>query len=185
MRLKFWDVLAYAVIFVAAVMLAVDTGIKQNVRLAAHMPDFLEGPLWGFTPLVLLLVGAGLVVWQHGPWARVKASASAPVPAETYLRLQFNHGNLLPQAVGLANIWRWYALYNDFAVIGPEGVQAHARSWSVFMMYDSPVIFQQFRIDGGGAALPRFEVKDSSQRHVVVWFGGELAGTTVDIRLVH
>jgi len=54
------DFLSYAVFFIAAVLLAVDTGIKQSSELSARAPAFMKGPLWGFAPLFLLVI-AGLI----------------------------------------------------------------------------------------------------------------------------
>jgi hypothetical protein len=57
----FWDWIACSCIFVAAVILAADTGIKVSPELAAHIPAFIGGSLWGFAPLILILV-AGIIL---------------------------------------------------------------------------------------------------------------------------
>jgi len=51
-------------------------------------------------------------------------------------------------------------------------------------VFDRPVAIRQFRIDGGGAVLPRYEVKDSSPRHAIIAFNGDLAGLVLHVQAV-
>jgi hypothetical protein len=61
----FWEWIAYSCTFVAAVILAADTGIKISPELAAHIPAFIGGSLWGFAPLILIVV-ASVVLLVRG-----------------------------------------------------------------------------------------------------------------------
>jgi hypothetical protein len=57
--------------------------------------------------------------------------------------------------------------------------------WTIYVLFDDPTIVKQFRIDGGGATLPRYEIKDSSQRHAIVEFSDDLAGMVLYIQVVN
>jgi hypothetical protein len=54
------DFFTYATVLVAALILAVDTGIRQSSDLSARAPAFMKGPIWGFAPLFLMVL-AGLI----------------------------------------------------------------------------------------------------------------------------
>jgi hypothetical protein len=56
----FWNIVAYSVLLVGALMLAADTGIRQSRELSERAPQFVQGKFWGFTPLVLIAI-AGLI----------------------------------------------------------------------------------------------------------------------------
>src|SRR4051812_30230418 len=51
----FWEWLAYACLFLGAMILAADTGIRLAPELGTLLP-FIHGPLWGFAPLAFLLL---------------------------------------------------------------------------------------------------------------------------------
>ena len=53
----FWDRLTYVCIWVAAVIIAADTAIRLSPGLVQHL-EFLHGPVWGFAPLTIMIVGA-------------------------------------------------------------------------------------------------------------------------------
>ncbi len=56
----FWNIVAYVGLFVAALMLAMDTAIKQSKELTEKSPTFVRGKLWGFLPLSLIVL-AGFI----------------------------------------------------------------------------------------------------------------------------
>lgn len=56
----FWDWLTYVGIWLAAIIAALDAGLKNAPSLAATMPDFGSWPIWPFIPLLLLLA-SGLI----------------------------------------------------------------------------------------------------------------------------
>jgi hypothetical protein len=59
----FWDRIAYVCLWVAAVILATDTAFKLAPDLAEKVvPAWLSGPIWGFAPVVLLLLATGAFV---------------------------------------------------------------------------------------------------------------------------
>ncbi len=51
----FWDWVGYAAIFVAAIILAMDAGLRNVPELSRAMSAILQSSWWGFAPLVLVL----------------------------------------------------------------------------------------------------------------------------------
>jgi hypothetical protein len=101
----------------------------------------------------------------------------------TMLRLQFGGSNTIPIGIDQTNIWRWYALSTTVQGFDPKKktfVEV-AKNWTVFLVFDVPIVFKQILVDANGARLPNCEVKDSSNRSAVVVFGGDLTGTVVNI----
>jgi hypothetical protein len=179
---------------VAVTGLAIIAGIWLALRGNPH------GPWFYFTTGVIscavlsLIFSTSLVILRFRRGASLSPSlAVAPVaqtlvtPTETRLRLQFNFGNLLPLAIEHINMFRWYTL--NFFEIHPdaEGKEATRRVLitTIFLVFETPISIKQFRIDGSGAALPRFEIKDSSNRHAVIVFEGSLEGLILDIQVIH
>lgn len=64
----FWEWVAYAVLFVAAIIIATDQGIKLSPDLASLFNGVLTSPYWGFAPLVLLLLATGILVGRDLEW---------------------------------------------------------------------------------------------------------------------
>jgi hypothetical protein len=58
----FWDWVAYTVIFIAAAMLAADTGFKSSPTLMERIPTFFQSTWWGFTPLALVLAATVILL---------------------------------------------------------------------------------------------------------------------------
>ena len=54
---KFWDWVAYACLFVAAVIVAADAAIKNAPTLSPHLPDWIGREYWSFAPLAMLTLG--------------------------------------------------------------------------------------------------------------------------------
>jgi uncharacterized protein involved in cysteine biosynthesis len=55
---KFWDWVAYTGIWVAAVILAADAGLKGSPTLMESIPNWLKWEYWPFVPLALLSLSA-------------------------------------------------------------------------------------------------------------------------------
>src|ERR1019366_869767 len=70
MRVKAADAVTYVFLVLAAIALAVDTGMKSSPELKAKMPDFMNGQVWGFAPLALLILAGLLIVAKHWPWKK-------------------------------------------------------------------------------------------------------------------
>jgi hypothetical protein len=57
-------IIFYGTLYIAALMLAVDTGIKRSPDVLAKLP-FVKSVLWGFLPLFLLLIFGLLAIHQY------------------------------------------------------------------------------------------------------------------------
>src|SRR5258707_661452 len=81
----FWEWLGYATISVAALMIALDQGIKQSPDLNARFGRLLATRLWAFTPFTLILVSGIIIAARHlggndAPRPQAISSPSAPIP---------------------------------------------------------------------------------------------------------
>ena len=88
-------------------------------------------------------------------------------------------------AVDLKNVWRWYTLGTIVHGIDQKQQAFEATTnWTVFIAFEKPIKFKQIIVDGFGSSLPRYEVKDSSNRTAIIVFNGDLVATTVEIRAI-
>jgi hypothetical protein len=78
---KFWDWVAYACLFVAALFFAAEAGIKAAPDLAKHIPTYVGGSIWGFAPLILVLV-ATLILLIQGLSPRAQSAVTLPEKAQ-------------------------------------------------------------------------------------------------------
>lgn len=62
LKLQFSDLVFYACTFIAAVILAMDTGIKGSPALAAQYSEMTSSSAWGYAPLLLMLLAAVVLV---------------------------------------------------------------------------------------------------------------------------
>jgi hypothetical protein len=84
----FWEWVAYAALFVAAMIIAAETGVRIAPDLTAHAPDFMHSAIWGFAPIVLV-VGATIILLLHEFAFRWK-----PRPTKHYSQT-FDHARIL------------------------------------------------------------------------------------------
>jgi hypothetical protein len=79
---KFWEWVAYACLFVAAVIVATDAGIKNAPTLSPHLPDWMGGEYWSFAPLLLLtlsgIIFLAKVIRVRLAGAGVQSTEAAP-----------------------------------------------------------------------------------------------------------
>ena len=68
----FWEWVAYAALFIAAAIVAADTGIRLAPDLELHMPSFLHSGWWGIAPLALVLLATALLVGKEFGWLSAK-----------------------------------------------------------------------------------------------------------------
>jgi hypothetical protein len=52
----FWEWVAYGCLFVAALIMAAETGFETEPEVMAHLPTFFQSPLWGFSPAALVVL---------------------------------------------------------------------------------------------------------------------------------
>jgi len=64
---RFWDWLAYTGVFVAAVILAADTGMRQSPEFQKYV-GFMHSAWWGFAPLILLVGATAILIARSFGW---------------------------------------------------------------------------------------------------------------------
>lgn len=112
-----------------------------------------------------------------------KPVASSPIwPSSpyvyTHVRIQFKGNGLPPLQIDESNVYRWFALGSMLlSVVNPQ--QTKLAGWTIYMTFDRPIIFTQFKIDGLGDM--RYEVKSWSQRHAIIAIFGDPPPSVVDI----
>jgi len=82
-----WEWIAYGCIWVAAIMLAINTGFRESPAMTP--PHFLDTRLWGFTPLALLIISGVIMVIKARGWIRPRPTVrleKAATPAEFEMR---------------------------------------------------------------------------------------------------
>ena len=67
---SFWDWVGYSALWVAALMLALDTAVRQYPALALMAPSWIGGAAWGFLPFILVTFAAVLAIVKHWPWRK-------------------------------------------------------------------------------------------------------------------
>lgn len=58
----FWEWVAYAALFTAALIVAAETGFKTEPEVMAHLPDFFRSAVWGFAPACLVVVATFILL---------------------------------------------------------------------------------------------------------------------------
>jgi hypothetical protein len=67
----FWEWLGYSTLWVAAIILAFDGGLKMTPEIPTKVPAvsrFLRRRFWAFAPLALLILSAGSLVLNEFDW---------------------------------------------------------------------------------------------------------------------
>jgi hypothetical protein len=72
----FWEWVAYAVLFFAAIVIAIDQGVKLAPDLASSAGSILASPWWAFSPLVLILLATAILVSREMGWIEAKPIAA-------------------------------------------------------------------------------------------------------------
>jgi hypothetical protein len=77
-----WELLAFSTVYIGAIMLAVDVGLRMSQTTRERFPGldrFTESGWWGFTPLVLLTIG-GAIFLASGLDLLPARQAGLPIP---------------------------------------------------------------------------------------------------------
>jgi hypothetical protein len=61
----FWEWLAYGSLFVAALIMAAETGFKTEPEVMAHLPSFFQSALWGFSPAALVVFATIILILRE------------------------------------------------------------------------------------------------------------------------
>jgi hypothetical protein len=136
----------------------------------------------------------GLIMSSISIYSAWNRTSIAPVPVAeipTYVKIQFGSRNTIPIGIDSKNVWRWYAMWRDdssFALTDPKTSKVIASSgggsWTLALTFDRPVSYGQIRVDGNGAVLPQYEVKDFTQRTAFIVFNGDLTGMVITIEAI-
>jgi hypothetical protein len=104
---NFWEWVAYGCLFVAALIMAAETGFKTEPEVMEHLPAFFQSSLWGFSPAALVVLATIILFLREFIFKRTGNSeiglAAASVPGAhpdaapptviTAPRLQITFGN--------------------------------------------------------------------------------------------
>jgi len=64
---RFWDWLAYGAMFVGALIIAADTGVRLSPELQKYF-GFMHSAWWGFAPLILIVAGTVILISRSFGW---------------------------------------------------------------------------------------------------------------------
>jgi hypothetical protein len=82
---RFWDWVAYAALFLATALEALEAGLRQAPKVASHMPDILSADWLSFAPFTLVCVATVILVFRAAshefhmmPASELAGAATAP-----------------------------------------------------------------------------------------------------------
>jgi hypothetical protein len=131
-RWTVWEWIAYTGLFVAAIIIAADQGVKLSPPLFEKFSRIIRSLYWAFAPLTLILLSTAILCSIEFGWI----GSSLEETAE--LQLRFYQGRPVPTAVLVRNIWRWYSLKNIAHIMTPQGA-AEAEITNIFINFNKPV----------------------------------------------
>ena len=70
----FWEWVAYTIMFVAAVIIAADQGVKLAPDLLQNLTGIICTPYWAFAPLGLILLATAILMGREFGWLGVKTA---------------------------------------------------------------------------------------------------------------
>lgn len=188
---KFWDWLAYIILSVAALILALDTGIRQSEKLFESSKTFLSSPFWGFAPLALMAIASLIFILKsiiHFPeYNNVILHTTSPTisqlkpgQTETFLRLKFRGGQIEPLEVKAVNILQWYVVWSGNAIyeirdkknIVKDTIQ-FPRTWVVYLLFDAPILMRQLIVEPSMPSFPRYEIQIATSNFAIITTFGD------------
>lgn len=95
---KPWDWLGYALLFLAAFIMALQGGLKDAPAVAALMPNFFSSEIMAFVPLIFLCLATAAFLFQHvirSSHERISTKPSAASP------LKMHTADSLPPAINV------------------------------------------------------------------------------------
>jgi len=132
----------------------------------------------------------GLAVGIYFAGTRKRAQDIEPSAVKTSLRLRFNGSHQIPTRVHEDNVFRWFTLFSASRYMqamneraDPVFVASIPRTWTILMIMERPALFSEVKIFHSGV-LPPYEVKDTSVRHVLVFFSADIPAGELEIHLV-
>jgi hypothetical protein len=61
----FWEWVAYVALFVAALIIAADTGFRESPDVMARLPEFFHSEWWGFAPAALVVAATIILLLRE------------------------------------------------------------------------------------------------------------------------
>jgi hypothetical protein len=188
MRRPNLDGMAITCVVIVGIFEAIQEALSQSPKVTDMLPAFTYSHLLNYVPLVLLIVAGLLWIFgrRHKP-----AVVATPMLSITYVQssvqIQCHADGRWPTAIKVENIAGWYALRNTmtlFSIDQKTGTttQQPVHSWSLFINFDVPTQYGQLVVDGGGAQLPPYEIKTSTQRYAIIAFNGDIGGMVLTVR---
>ncbi len=86
----FWEWVAYAAMFVGALIIAAETGFRTEPEVMAHLPDFFRSSVWGFAPAVLMSFATIVLFLREFVFPRSAASDAAASVTATEGNVSFD-----------------------------------------------------------------------------------------------
>jgi hypothetical protein len=132
----FWEWVAYGCLFVAALIVAAETGFKTEPEVMAHLPTFFQSPLWGFSPAALVVFATVILILREFVFIHTKNSyvSSSPQTRENYIAPDIKLNILSPAQEKLLSIIEKY--------------QKHFAATKLIVGRDGRIIFDEDRSIG-------------------------------------
>src|ERR1700730_8775357 len=73
----FWEWIAYVALFVAALIVAADTGFREAPDVMARLPEFFHSEWWGFTPAMLVVMATIILLLREFVFSDSKRTKQA------------------------------------------------------------------------------------------------------------
>jgi hypothetical protein len=167
-----WDILTYACILAAALVLAVDTTIRQSRKLPERAPSFVRGKLWGYTPLTLM-IAAGLIFFiksfddafsqppvREFPQQSTTLAASTPTPLKPLTEASEEPASSPTKTIIVdSQIKRLTEIFNGrTAVQATHLADVHlshtiSLSGTVYNIYSDSIVFQRLTSEDPTASM--------------------------------
>jgi hypothetical protein len=74
----FWDWVAYATLFIAALIIAAETGVRLAPELQEYF-GFMRSAAWGFAPLILVVAGTVILISRSFGWVGSSKRRTRPI----------------------------------------------------------------------------------------------------------
>lgn len=131
-----------------------------------------------------IVVLVGITGWARTKWVPITPNVAA-IPIDTRLRLHSLGTTRVPQQLSQSNIWRWFSWENIARIQNANGT-FNNRSMNTFIavVFDQPTTFAQIVVSSPNIILPIHQVRDSSSRHAIIEFDGEIGIGEIEIRAV-
>jgi hypothetical protein len=73
-----WEWIAYGALWMGALIVASETGFKTEPEVMARMPEFIHSAVWGFAPLVLVVLATVILLLRQFGWLKGTQVPAAP-----------------------------------------------------------------------------------------------------------